>query len=250
MNKYLEKIAKWYSPGKIIGNITGKHKRIAQRKLNNAHEFNTLAHELGGNNAALSELARRSTTADKDTFKARVAAGIGATVAVGAGAYGYKKVRDRQNAETQRLYGDILNLNVKQAALGGAAKSLASEAGSAIGGVLKTIGRRTTEMMNSAGGGKIKDYGERHGVKKTNEFYAKSIKEQAKHIMRNQGVNKTNTNPNLRKQIRKEHVRTLGALHDGRLNARIALGSSAAAGISAYGWKKNRDAAKKNNPYM
>jgi hypothetical protein len=244
MNKYLLKLASWKHPGKFVGYLTGSRKREALSKVRHMEE--AVANKL-----SLKDLQNSAAKETKETTKARLATGVAAGAAVGGAAYGYKRVRDRQKRETAEQY----NIMFKESsATGEAAKTLAHEGGNAITSTLKRIGRTTADMMNSAGGGKVKDYGARHGFKPGTEEYKKFSKgsktHQLRELLRKQNITKKHTEPKARKAATREHIEHLNSLHREQRNARIGLTASGAAGISAYGWKKSRDAAKKQNPYM
>lgn len=242
MNKYLEKIATWKNPAKFVGYLTGKTSKNATSRVRNMEE--AIA-----NKWSLDDVKKMETHAKSQTTKARLAAGAAGTVAAGGAAIAYKKVRDKQNAETMAQYQNLL----KSADIGGAAKTLAGAGGSAVWKTLRRVGGATADMMNSAGGGKIKDYATRHGYKPGNKdykhFVGSDLKGQVKSMLRKGNVTKKNTGPKTRAEFIKGHTQNLGNLHRHSRDAKIGLGSIGAAGVSAYGWKKARDTNKKNHQY-
>lgn len=229
MNIYLEKIASWKSPSKFLGYVTGQTKREAGARVRHMEEAIANKHTLEG-------LQEAKNYAEKETTKARIVAGTGAATAVAGTAYGYKKIRDKQKQETSDRYAEIMKL-----ASASAAKELGGSALSGVGKILRHVGRTTVDLMNTAGGGKIKNRGIMAGMQNHSKEYKEYVKAgpmgQVKAILkRTPGAD--------RKQVINEQVE----LHKGRRNARIALTSVGAAGVSGYGWHKAREAMKKNNP--
>lgn len=229
MNRFLEKIASWKSPSKFLGYVTGQTKREAGRRVRHMEE--AIA-----NKYSLDDVKAMKSHADRETTKARIAAGVGATTAAAGAAYGYKKIRDKQKKETAERYDIIL-----KSASAAAAKELGTSALTGVGNILKRVGKTTVDLMNTAGGGKIKDRAVAAGMKYNSKEYHNYIKsgpkDQVKQIL------KKNPSAN-RKDLIGEHVN----LHKSRRDARIAIGSGMAAGVSGYGWHKAREAMKKNNP--
>jgi hypothetical protein len=230
MNKYLEKIASWKNPSKFVGYVSGATKRETGARVRHMEEAIANNHTLGG-------LQQEKAYADKETTKARLVAGGVAAAGAGAVAYGYKKVRDKQKQETVDRY----NAFLKEGSSVGAAKELGS---SAIGGVtdlLKRIGKTTSDLMNTAGGGKIKNHAVSSGMKYNSPDYKAFVKadhrDQVRQLMKK--------NP---KGDRKGMIKEVGNLHRNQRDARIALGATAAAGVSGYGWHKARQALKKSKP--
>lgn len=230
MNKYLEKIASWKNPGKFMGYVTGSTKREAGARVRHMEE--AIA-----NKSTLEGLQGQKVHAERETIKARLAAGgVGVIGAAGVG-YGYKKVRDKQKQETIDRYNELL----KGASAGGAAKELGGSAISGVGHLLRRVGRTTVDMMNTAGGGKIKDRAIASGLKYDSKGYKSFVgagpKDQVKHLLKSKPGS-----------TRKDTINEVLNLHKSKRDARIALGSTAAAGISGYGWHKAREALKKNKP--
>lgn len=227
MNKYLEKVATWKDPSKFLGYVTGARKGTANAKVRHMEE--AIANKLN-----LDDLKRNAKHETEETSKARAVA-AGGTLAIGAGAaYGYKKVRDKQKQETLNRYREFL----KDASVGAAVKELGSSMTSGVGNLLRRVGKTTIDVMNTAGGGKIKDYavvhGMKHGGKEYKQFINSSPRDQMKHLLKK--------SPSVNKEQITQDVTNL---HGSRRTARIALGSTAIAGVSGYGWHKNRQALKK-----
>lgn len=230
MNKYLEKIATWKNPSKFMGYVTGSTKREAGARVKHMEEAMA-------NKYTLDDLHKAKGHADKETIKARlVAGGVGGATLAGA-TYGYKKVRDKQRQETIDRYNEFF----KTAGAAGAAKELGGSAVSGVRSLLHRVGSTTLDLMNTAGGGKIKNHaiysGMKYNSKEYKNFVGASHRDQVKQLLKR----KPGTN-------RKDTTRQVVELHKGRTNARIALGAAGAAGVSGYGWHKAREALKKNNP--
>jgi hypothetical protein len=239
MNKYLKKLASWKSPGKFVGYLTGGRKREALSKVRHMEE--AIA-----NKKSLADLHGDAAREVKETTKARLAAGIAAGAGVAGAGYGYKRVRDKQKRETAEQYNILFK---ESSAASEGARAIAREGGSAVTRLLKNVGKTTADMMNSAGGGKIKDYATRHGINSGTPDYKKFVgsspAQQLKMVSQKRGGGGS-----VKRDFKKDQIDTIRSLHKERRNAKIGLTASGAAGISAYGWKKSRDAAKKNNPYM
>lgn len=243
MNKYIKKIASWKNPTKFVGYVTGTRKRDAIKRYNHVMDFVGDTQKVGRTKAIFNVMGDMNSE-KANTMKARIAAGAGVTGLVGGAALGYKKVRDKQKAETAEQYRLLFD---KQASTGQAAIQVGRGVGSALGKALKRVGQTTLDMMNTAAGGKIKDYAHHQGInvgtKQFSEYSRGTLAKQLSILRAHQGI----TKPTSKKF--QDHKFNLRNLHNDRRNARIALGSTAAAGVSAYGWKKARDAAKKEHPY-
>lgn len=243
MNKYLEKIASWKNPMKFVGYVTGKRKASAAARLTHVSDFMQESHKVGPAQA-LKNISDRANSEASHTRKARIAAGIGAAGLAGGTAYGYKKIRNKQDRELAEQYNILFN---KQASTVGAAKEVGKGISSALGRTLKRVGSATVDTMNTAGGGKIKDYAHVHGInvgtKRFDEFKGGNIGKQLSVLRAHQGI----AHPGDARM--KAHKFNLRTLHTGKRNARIALAGTAGTAISAYGWKKARDAQKKEQKY-
>jgi hypothetical protein len=234
MNKYLEKLASWKDPVKFVGYVTGSHKGKAITKFKNVAEY--LAKK-----ETFSDVAKHVAHESQQTTKARIAAGSAVAGATAAGAYGYKKYRDKQKKETLDYYKDIF----KQASAGAAAKELGRHGGSAVWRVLKTVGKKTADTMNTAGGGKIKEYGLQHGVKQDGlkKFVGSKHKDQVKAIL-----GKGRKGEDARKTMRM-HSEHLNNLKNHQRDAKITLGAAGATGLSGYAYMKARHQLKEQEKH-
>lgn len=237
MNKYLVKLAS-KKVKDFIGLVTGSKARDAASRVK-------YLEEAAANNYTARGAKRHQRKVNQATFDARL--GTGAVAGAGAlgTAYGYKKYRDKQKAETLKQYGVFF----KEASTAEAAKIVGKAGASGVGRLLRHIGRTTADMMNTAGGGKIKDYatthGFKHGTKEYKGFVRGDKKHQIKAIIRKQRQKGVQVG----KEGIRNHVDEIKNLHRNARDAKIALTSTGAAAVSAYGWKKARDANKRQNPY-
>lgn len=223
-NKYLEKIASWDRLGKFVGNVTGSRARAHAKKMRNVFDYiakkETPEH--------LEEVARNL---GREKTRDQVTAGVAAAGTVAGAAYGVHKIRDKQREETARQYEQLW----KSAGLAGAGKELGQGIFGGVGRAIKRVSNRGVDLVHTATGGKIMEYGRRsHGFAPGGHadsllYNAKDNKERI-NIFREHG-----------KKMDDLHLHTdLTNLTKHRKDARLAIGgigTSAALGV-AYAKKK------------
>lgn len=206
----------------------GNTRDAAKVKLKNVEEF--LAHK-----ETVEGLKANYNHAADQTFKVQVGAAVGGAAAAGGAAYGYKKARDHQKAETAKLYSNIM----KRASVGG----LLDKGLSVSSKILRTVGHTAGDMIHTSTGGKIRHYatqqGLKHGSKEYKSFVGGTAKEQYKTLLKN----KTNRFKS------RDYKNTIKSLHRDRRDATIGLGATASAGLSGYALHKSRQQVKQQQYY-
>lgn len=154
-NPYLEKSASLYD---FWNNFSGKeYNNLNARKM---HLETALS-----NKETPHSLGVRAKVAGRRMFRARAQAAVGLAGAVGATLGGAKAYENHQNKKTREMLSELMS---KQAGLGSLFRpGLASEAASASKSAFSTIKQTAKDSgsaiighMNTAHGGKVKDFGE------------------------------------------------------------------------------------------
>lgn len=147
-NPYLEKAASMYD---FWNDLTGKeHSELTARKH---HLEKAIA-----NNDTVESLASRIKDTGQRKFKARSRLGIGLVGAAAAGLYGVGRYKEHQNEIASRNLQQLFMLD-KQAGLVGGAAKVAGKIAKPIGKGVKTVGNAILNTVNTAHGGKVKEFG-------------------------------------------------------------------------------------------
>lgn len=147
-NPYLEKAASLYG---FWQDLSGKeHNELKARK----HHFEKAI----ANNDTVESLAAKIKTSGERTFRARGRVGLGAFGLATAGILGTKAYSEHQERVATR---NLHNLYMLQKTAGVASKTLSG---------LKSVGSKTLDIMNTANGGKVKQFGVDTYGKNTPDF--------------------------------------------------------------------------------
>lgn len=226
MNKYLEKIAKadWNSIGKFIGNVTGKRAKDHAVYVKNVHDWIA-------NNRDLNWMHGKTKNLAAEKIRDRVRAGIGGAAVVGTAGYGVHKIREKQRQETARQYEQFFkSASTTRAGLDFAKGILKGTLN--IGGGLA---RKTLNTISTANGGRLMDYAKStHGLERGSHGYdtvynAKTFEEKVKAF-------KTHG----RKMPPGHLARDIHNLTNQQNHARVAIGSTAVAGVAGYAAMKRK----------
>lgn len=242
MNRYLTKLAKM-DVKKYFSHVTGKASKDAATKVENLEDVIK-------NKLSLKTLKRRQQFTDKETtrYRKNTAVAAGGVAATAAGGYAYK--RHKQNQETRAQMAQFYK---SAGTASGAAKTLGRESISGVGRLLKRVGHHVGEALNTANGGKIKDYASRSGMKHGSKEYKAFSKSNEKDSVKIMMDHKKKTDKSLGRHnyndTANEVKRQRRNLENQKTHARIALGATTVAGVSAYGHHKARQALKEKENY-